>query len=74
MRLIPAFSAIDMPRARWTDAVYEVAEAHRALTVVVSPDQILDYPLSPIPEGEGEVRGMEKQEKRYRDQFCRTLM
>ena len=36
-----------------TDAGPEVAEAHRALTVVVSPDQLVDYPPSPLPETEG---------------------
>jgi hypothetical protein len=46
-----------MHGARWTDAGPKVAAAHRALTVVVSPDQIVDYPPSLLPEGEGEVRG-----------------
>jgi len=48
-------SGVDTRGARWTDAGPEVAEAHGALTVVVSHDQIVDYPPSPFPEGEGQV-------------------
>jgi hypothetical protein len=50
-------SGVDTRGARWTDAGPEVAEAHRALTAVVNPDQIVDYPPSPLPKGVGEVRG-----------------
>jgi hypothetical protein len=35
VRPISTLSAVDTHRARWTDAVEEVAEAHRALTAVI---------------------------------------